>query len=79
MTKPWMLLLRCCCLDPLDCSTALDCLLPWDLGQPTPSPGHLQWITALSGSYLLAFNLYRGRTCTSQSHTGVPALLCGFT
>ena len=36
---PWMLLLRCCCLDHLDCSTALDCLLLWDSGQPSPSPG----------------------------------------
>ena len=35
------------------------------------------WIPAHSGSSLLAFNLYRGSTCTSQSLTGVPALPCG--
>ena len=75
MTKPWMLLLRCCCLD---CSTALDCLLfSGHLGQPPPSPGPPLWIPAHSGSSLLAFNLYRGSTCTSQSLTGVPALPCG--
>ena len=76
---PWMLFPEMLLLDPLDCSTALDCLLPWDLGQPTPSPGPPPLDPSPLWIHLLAFNLYRGYTCTSQPHTGVLALPCGFT